>query len=143
MPRLRLDLAIPLTLTFAVACLPMDSGAADRHAARIRALDQAWLVAASKRDLEGMMAIYAPDAQELLPGSPAIVGRDAIRSFYRGLLEQFPRFAHYFEPQEITVAQSGELAVVRGTYRFTADTLHPHALQVGKFIGVWRYRDGD
>jgi hypothetical protein len=33
------------------------------------------------------------DAQELLPGCPAIVGREAIRQFYAGLIQQLPRLA--------------------------------------------------
>jgi uncharacterized protein (TIGR02246 family) len=99
--------------------------------------------AAGRRDLDGMMAIYAPDAQELLPDMQPITGRDAIRAFYQNLIEAMPRFAHQFEPQEIVVAQSGDLAVVRGSYRFTADTSHPEAIQTGKFVGIWRHRDGD
>jgi ketosteroid isomerase-like protein len=90
-----------------------------------------------------MMAIYAADAQELLPGSLAGVGRDAIRAFYQQLLQQLPRFAHHFEPDTIMLAESGDLAVVRGSYRFTPDTLQPGEGQVGKFVGVWGRTDGD
>ena len=72
-----------------------------------------------------------------------IVGRDAIREFYRGLIEAYPRFAHQFEAHEIIVAASSDLAVVRGSYRFTADTLRPTELQTGKFVGIWRRRDED
>ena len=89
------------------------------------------------------MAIYAPDAQELMPGLAPIVGRDAIRAFYRGVIEAMPRFAHHFEADEILVAHSGDLAVVLGTYRFIADTLRQDAVQCGKLVGVWRYPDGD
>lgn len=121
----------------------MDSHAADHDAERIRALDGAWSDAAARRDLDGMMAIYAPDAQELLPGMPAVVGLEAIRRFYAGLITRFPRLAHAFEPQTITVARSRDLAVVRGCYRFTADTLRPEQVQAGKFVGVWGRRDGD
>jgi hypothetical protein len=88
------------------------------------------------------MATYAPEAQELLPGSPALVGREAIRRFYAGLLEQTLRFAHQFEPEPVTVAGSRDLAVVRGWYRFTADTLQPAAVPAGKFVGVWGRRCG-
>jgi ketosteroid isomerase-like protein len=51
------------------------------HAARIRARDAQWLAAAARRDLDGMMAIYATDAEELQPGLPSIAGREAIRRF--------------------------------------------------------------
>ena len=119
------------------------SALAREHAARIRALDDQWLEAAARRDLEGMLTIYAPDARELLPDSPAIVGRDGIRAFYARLLDQLPRFAHRFEAEEITVGGAGDLAVVRGSYRSTPDTLQPAQVQTGKFVGVWRRREGD
>ena len=121
----------------------MNSTSLEQHAAQIRALDEGWKTAAARRDLDGMMAIYAPDAQELLPDMPPIVGRDAIREFYRGVIEELPRFAHQFEAHEVILAESGDLAVVRGSYRFTPDTLRPAEAQIGKFVGVWRRRDGD
>ncbi len=133
----------PLVLApaLALACEPMAPNAPDHAVDRIRAADASWLAAAARRDLDGMMGIYAPDAQELLPDMPALVGRDTIRAFYRGLIEQLPRFAHEFTLDDITVAASGDLAVVRGSYRFTPDTLEPHHGRVGKYVGVWRYRD--
>jgi len=113
------------------------------HIERIVARDGAWKLAASRRDLDGMMAIYAADAMELLPDMPAIVGRDAIREFYRGLLARFPQFVHDFTMDEIVIAASGDLAVVRGTYRFVADRAHLADAQTGKFVGVWRHRHGE
>jgi uncharacterized protein (TIGR02246 family) len=135
-----------LLLATACSCArggPVDSGPGDRDAARIRSLDDAWAAAAARRDLDGMMAIYASDAEELIPGSPPIVGHDAIRQFYRNLLDRLPRFVHHFEPETITVAESRDLAVVRGWYRFTADTLDPDRVQIGKFVGVWGRRSGE
>jgi uncharacterized protein (TIGR02246 family) len=121
----------------------MNSTSPEQHAAHIRALDETWKTAAAQRDLDGMMAIYAPDAQELLSDMPPLVGHDAIREFYRGVIEELPRFAHQFEAHEVIVAESGDLAVVRGSYRFTADILCSDEVQIGKFVGVWRRRDGD
>lgn len=121
----------------------MDQLTASRHADRIRELDDAWSDAARRRDLEGMMAIYSPDAQELLPGQPALVGRDAIREFYRRLLEERPRFSQSFDMQEVTIAESADLAIVRGSYRFTADELKPDEVQIGKFVSVWVFYSGD
>jgi len=120
----------------------MDSAAAE-HVHRIRTLDAEWLAAAARRDLEGMMAIYAPDARELLPDVPALIGTTAIRGFYANLMEQMPRFAHHFDAQEITVGVAGDLAVVRGTYRFTPDIQVPSQVHSGKFVGVWRRLGGD
>ena len=48
---------------------------------------------------------------------------------------QLPRFAHHFEPESINVAESRDLAVVRGRFRFTADTLRPEKVQAGNSSG--------
>lgn len=121
----------------------MDQLTASRHADRIRALDESWCVAVGARDLDAMMAIYAPEAQELLPGVPAIMGRDAIRAFYGDVLRRFPHLDHRFDLHEITIAESGDLAVVRGSYRFTPERERPERTEVGKFVGVWVYTGGD
>lgn len=113
------------------------------HAARIRERDAGWLAAVARRDLDGMMAIYAADAEELQPGLPTIVGRPAIRRFYRELLERFPRLRHEFDPHSVTVAAAADLAVVQGAYRFIADTHQPEQAEVGKFLGVWVHREDD
>ena len=115
----------------------------EHHAARIRALDDGWLKAAERRDLDEMMSIYAADAEELLPDAPVLIGRAAIRNFYAALLARFPRFHHRFAPERITVAASGDLAVARGTYQFTPDTAQPDRVFHGKYVGVWRRQDGD
>jgi hypothetical protein len=79
----------------------MDS-ATSEHVHCIRALDAQWLAAAARRDLDGMMAIYAPDARELVPMfRPLPVTGDP--GFYATLMEQMPRFAHDFDVQEITL----------------------------------------
>lgn len=132
-----------LIFSFVVGCGPMNSTNSDQHTAQIRTLNEQWKRAAVRHDLDEMMAIYAPDAKELLPDMPPVVGRDAIREFYCGLIEELPRFAHQFDAHEIIVAESTDLAVVRGSYQFTADTLRPAEVQTGKYVGVWRRRDGE
>ncbi len=127
----------------AIGCKDMNTAANIKHAERIRALANAWKNAEARRDLDGMMAIYSDDARELLPGMPAIVGRDSIRAFYERLIHELPRFKHEFDPQEFMVAASGDVAVVRGEYRFAADTLRPAEIQTGKFMEVWVNIDQD
>ena len=121
----------------------MDQATASRHAERIRALDESWCVAAGRRDLDAMMAIYAPEAQELLPGQSAIIGRDAIRDFYRQMLDDYPRLEQRIDMHEITIAESGDLAAVRGSYQFVPDTQDPDVVEVGKFVSIWVYAEGD
>ena len=121
----------------------MDQLSVSRHLDRIRELDESWLAAARRRDLDGMMAIYAPEAEELQPEQPPLVGRDAIRDFYRQLLERYPRFNHSVTTDEVMIAESADLAVVRGAYRFTFDETKPDDVEVGKFVGVWIFSSGD
>ena len=121
----------------------MDQVTATRHADRIRELNESWLAAARRRDLDGMMAIYAPDAQELMPAQPAVVGREAIRELYRQLITDYPRFSHTFALDEVTIAESGDLAVVRGSYRFMYDDNSPEQVDIGKLVSVWVYLTGD
>jgi len=93
--------------------------------------------------IDGMMAIYAADARELLPGMPLLQGIDDIREFYRGLIKNYPRFSNEFDAQEIIISESGDLAVIQGTFRFTADKQFPDEVQTGKYVGVWKYQNGD
>lgn len=109
---------------------------------RIQALNDAWTNASDARDLDGMMAVYAEDARELLPDMAPLVGREEIRAFYAGLIERFPRFRHRFQPDAVVVAASEDLAVFRGTYAFTPDTREP-AVMRGKYVGVWRRHEED
>ena len=121
----------------------MDQLTASRHADRIRELNQTWVAAAQERDLDAMMAIYSLDAQELLPGEPALIGRDAIREYYASLLEDLPRCSYSFDTQEVTIAESADLAIVRGSYRFLPDEEQPDEVEVGKFVAVWVFVTGD
>jgi uncharacterized protein (TIGR02246 family) len=121
----------------------MDQLSVSRHLDRIRELQESWLAAARHRDLDGMMIVYAPDAQELMPGQPAVVGRDALRELYRQLIAKFPRFNHALAMDEITIAESGDLAVLRGSYRFTFDEHAPERVDIGKLVSVWVYLAGD
>lgn len=121
----------------------MDHLTASRHAERIRELEESWLTAARLRNVDGMLAMYAPEPYELWPGQPALVGREAIRAFYHQLLEDYPRFQQTFVMDEVTIAESGDLAVVRGTYRFTPDETKPGEVEIGKFVAVWVFYAGD
>ena len=61
----------------------------------------------------GFVDAFAKDAVIMAPGTPDVVGYDAIRAMYAGLLQQ-DSLTVQFMPQEIVVA--GDLAYERGTY---------------------------
>lgn len=115
----------------------------EEHKRRILVLDKAWKSAASDYNLDGMMAIYSEDAREILPGMPVLQGIKDIREFYRGLIKNNPRFSNEFDAQEIIISESGDLAVIRGNFKFMADKELPDEIQTGKYVGVWKNEDGD
>lgn len=115
----------------------------DLSVLRIRELDESWKLAATNRDLDAMVDIYSVNAQELLPGFAPVIGREAIRQFYALVFQQLPRCIYEFDQQDLIVAESDELAVVRGRYRFVPDADVPEDARTGKFVGVWRREAGD
>ncbi len=61
----------------------------------------------------GFVDVFAKDAVIIAPSAPDIVGFDAIRSLYDGLMKQASIKVH-FSTEEIAIA--GDLAYERGTY---------------------------
>jgi len=61
----------------------------------------------------GFVDIFAKDAIIIAPAAPDIVGFDAIRTMYTGILKQASMTIH-FSTEEVAVA--GDLAYERGTY---------------------------
>jgi ketosteroid isomerase-like protein len=63
-------------------------------------------------DVEGLVALYEPDAILACPDQQTAIGSDAIRSFYAGLLALRPQF----EPgQQHPVMRNGDLALTSST----------------------------
>jgi uncharacterized protein (TIGR02246 family) len=115
--------------------------------AAIRALDSSFAAAANAGDLDRIVAIYAPDAVLLPPNLPPQRGRNAVRSFWSGLLKSY---TVNFEVGADTIEGRGDLAYSVGHYRFTAvpkDKANPGMADEGKFVeilkkqgdGSWKY----
>jgi uncharacterized protein (TIGR02246 family) len=92
-------------------------------------------------DADALAAIVAEDAWQMPPNLPAVVGRTAIRDFWRGAF-RWGQWQFTFETQ--TVSVSGPMAVERGKYvlRFTAGTGAPPAMRSfedrGNYLVHWR-----
>ena len=106
--------------------------------AEILRLDAEWAKAAEARDLERILSYWSDDASVFPPGSPALVGKDAIRA-YIGQSLQMPGFRISWKTNEVTVAESGDLAYGVGTNRvsFTGPDGKPVTVE-GKAVTVWR-----
>ena len=65
------------------------------------------------RDDPGFVDVFAKDAVIIAPGAPDVIGFDAIRSLYAGIMQQDSMTVH-FSTEEVAVA--GDLGYEHGTY---------------------------
>ena len=94
----------------AVATSGTDQAKADESAVRRVLADTEQRI---NRGDVGFVDVFARDAVIIAPGAPDIVGFDAIRSLYAGIMQQNSMTVH-FSTEEIAVA--GDLAYEHGTY---------------------------
>jgi ketosteroid isomerase-like protein len=64
----------------------------DERAAEPEDIARLFLERANAGDVDGLVALYEPDAVLAFPDGGVTVGRDAIREMYRRLLADRPRF---------------------------------------------------
>ena len=115
----------------------MKTGESDARAEILR-LDAEWSKAAESRDLEKILSYWSEDASVFPPGSPALVGKDAIRAYIAQSL-QIPGFRISWKTNEVSVSASGDLAYGIGTNRvsFTGPDGNPVTVE-GRAVTVWR-----
>jgi ketosteroid isomerase-like protein len=108
------------------ACRPADreghgGGSAAKlspsDSAAIAASDSAFVTAVDAGNIDGVAAAHASDAALLPPNLPVQKGRNAIRSFWGGLLNAYDV---KFELGAEVIEGRGDLAYDLGHYRFTA-----------------------
>jgi ketosteroid isomerase-like protein len=106
-------------------------------AGEIRRLSEAHAKAAVARDTTMVGSIYADDVRYLPAdgeegrGKPQEIWREAVRT---------PDAKITYEPTDISVATSGDLAVERGTI---AVAIKGKATDKGHYIYVWQPREGE
>lgn len=112
-----------------------------QHDKAIRAAIDRWLSLIKAKDAAGISQLYTEDGMFMPPNAPLARGHDAVRQQWQGLLDM-PEAQLTFAPDEIIIAKSGELAVDRGTYQLSAKPASGAINDAGKYIVVWRNRDG-
>jgi uncharacterized protein (TIGR02246 family) len=70
----------------------------------------------NNQDLDGLVALYAPDATMVLPDGSTVTGTEAIREQWAGLLAMKGRMAL----RSRYAIESGELAILSNEWTFTA-----------------------
>ena len=113
------------------------------EAARIGALERQSSQDLAARHMDAVSALYARDARMLRANAPAVSGRDSIGAVFLDLAGALPHFRNEIRADSIMVARGGDYAIATGRYRFTPDTLHPSAFDIGKYLVIWKREDGD
>lgn len=96
-------------------------------------------------DVNSLVSIFADDAWQMPPNSPALVGREAIRAHWQQALT-WGKWDFSLQVQKVDV--SGPLAVERGKYvlRFTVGPAAPPGMPSfedrGNYLAHWR-READ
>jgi uncharacterized protein (TIGR02246 family) len=106
--------------------------------AAIRAADARWLTAAQAHDFEQSVSYRSDDAILLVPGSPAIVGKDAIRRYVMGAFT-IPDFSISWTIDHVSVAKSGDLAYATGANRISMTTPQGKSVvEHNSAVEVWK-----
>lgn len=128
----------------AIACGAYAGEAEEEQARqRIESLQQAWVEAVARGDVETIVGFYAEDAWFLPAGSSPLHGHDAIRDWWAQMLADPPWESLTFEPAEIVLCEGGSLAYDVGTSRTTIASGDGETVQEGKYLVVWEKIDGD
>ena len=113
-----------------------DTRAADEAA--LRATIKDWATAAQAKDATKFTSFYTEDAVVMMAGAPDISGMPAIREGLGHMMSD-PAFSLSFEPANVVVARSGDLAYETGPYSMTMTGADKKAAtERGHYVAVWR-----
>ena len=138
--------AVPLTACSQPTTERAQAGSEDQAQTQndeqaIRDTNTRWLDLIVKKDAAAVAALYTENGAFMAPNAPIATGRAAIQAAWQGMFEM-PEVALTFEPDEIVVSSSGDMAYDRGTYKFSAAGEGGPMTDEGKYVVVWRKVDG-
>lgn len=108
----------------------------------VRAADERMLAAARARDSVAFAGMFAEDGVLMFANEPALEGASTIRERVArdfGMQD----FQVSWNANDFLVAESGDLAVERGSYEMSFTTPQGRVQDRGKFLTVWRKIDGE
>jgi uncharacterized protein (TIGR02246 family) len=114
-------------------------GAAERAA--VRQVDHDMVAAANAHDLDAWLAFVADDAQFLPPGSPPVVGKEALGDLVTEFMAADVLVKHDLE--DVVVSKGGDLAYVSYAYEFTVTGPEgTRTTETGRDISIYK-KDAD
>ena len=114
----------------------------DRVRQTIERLNAAAVRSYGAGDVDSLLSIFADDAWQMPPNSPALIGREAIREFWRSAVK-WGKWDFTLETQSVDVSEP--MAVERGKYvlRFTIGPGAPPGMKSfedrGNYLVHWRH----
>jgi len=118
---------------------PVDTGV-DEQA--IRGQVDSWLKLVKAKDAAAIAALYTEDGAVMPPNGPIGKGHAAIQQTWASLLA-IPGFDLSFDPEQIIVSSSGDMALDRGTYKLAVAPKGTAQTDTGKYVVVWRKVGGE
>lgn len=113
----------------------------DRDVQELRRMGRVWDALVAARDLDGLMGLFARDAQSLADNTPPAIGEEAVRGLWGHVLAT-PGLEFTTEDQLVAVADSRDLAYVIGRAKFAFDTPDGRFEDDAKYLLVWKRVDG-
>ncbi len=104
----------------------------------IMELEREWSRRFADGDLDWIMGLHAADARQLPPGADWVVGTEALRAAWEGMINT-EGLELAWEPVVVTVSSSGDMAYDYGTASMTTPD---GTTQSMKYVVVWT-RVGD
>lgn len=131
-------------ILFASVLVPSGSFGQDTAAdeQQIRDLEQQWLDAVEDRNLDAIVDLFASEGRVMPPNAEPAIGPDSVREAWGGILE-LPELEFSFAPTDISVAESGDVAYVIGTYQLMFGGEEERVQDSGKYVDVWEKVDGE
>jgi uncharacterized protein (TIGR02246 family) len=126
--------------TTATAAPKVDKQAEEKT---IREIGQKWVAMFAAKDTSGMAALFAEDGYEMPPNTQAMKGPDEVRKGTGAMLRTTKDFKLTFEPSTVIVADAGDLAAERGTYKLSFTGPRGKKIEDhGNYVTVWKKVDG-
>ena len=96
-----------------------------------------WLQLIQARDSAGIAQFYADDGVVMPPNQPLVTGREKIAEFWKSMVA-IPDATLTFQPERIEFSSAGDMAIDRGTYRFTGKPGGQAVEETGKYLVIWK-----
>lgn len=132
------DRTTPADTAEATATDTADAAGPDRAA--VAALVEDFDAAVNAADVDALMATFAENPVSMPPNQPAVAGREAVRAFWSGFLEQGEVTA---DNVLVDFHADADLLVARGTYSLSIAPAEGEPMQdAGKWV-AWFQRGDD